>query len=122
MCTVSNEIKLCSCKIDDFEKVKYYWTLHRFIDGKNEEVVGEVVLPYYSQKNIDHKLNKKNILLALNSGNRFDFEPNLQNKDLLHLAFRFDEANFQHHNYGFEFKNGKWRKAEYDALMWMWHH
>jgi hypothetical protein len=121
MCTVSSELKLCSCKINDWDKVKHYWTLHRFIAGRNVELVGEVVLSY-SHKTIDHELNERNILQALNSGNRFDFEPDLKNKDLLHMAFKFDENDWQHCNYGFEFKNGKWRKAGYDALMWMRHH
>lgn len=121
MCTVSSELKLCSCKIEDFDNVKYYWVLHRFVEGKDLMVLGEVMLNY-PDENIDHKLNEKVILKALNAKNIFDFEPILNNKDLLHLAFKFTEDDWQHHNYGFEFKNGKWCKAEYDGLTWMQQH
>jgi hypothetical protein len=121
MCTVSSELKFCSCKITDFDNLKYYWVLHRFVEGKDVMVLGEVMINYFEDK-IDHKLNEKIILKALNAKNIFDFEPVLNDKDLLHLAFKFGDDFTEHHNYGFEFKNGKWRKTEYDGLMWMWHH
>lgn len=121
MCTVSNNLKLCSCAIADFDEIKYYWELHRFKKGKDEMVVGEVMMPCFNEK-VDHRLNGKTILEALNRGDAFDFEPDFRNKDLLHLAFKFDDNDWQHCNYGFEYKNGKWEVAEYDALMWMWHH
>lgn len=79
------------------------------------------MLPYFDNK-VDHQLNQKTILKALNNGNIFDFEPHLNDQDLLHLAFKFENEHWHHSNYGFEFKNGKWKKAAYDALMWMWHH
>lgn len=121
MCTISNKLKLCTCKTKDVYSLKNFWVLHRLVEGKNEMVLGEVMLPYINPL-VDVELNKKTLLSLLNDGNVFDFDVELKNRDLLHIAFKFDGDDWQHNDYGFEFKKGEWKNVEFDALGWMWHH
>lgn len=121
MCTISNKLKLCTCKTKDVYLLKNFWVLHRLIKGKNEIVVGEVMLPYLNPL-VDIESNKKTLLNLLNDRNVFDCNIALKNKDLLHIALKFDGDEWQHNNYGFEFKKGSWENVDYDPLGWMWHH
>lgn len=120
MCTISDKLKLCTCKTKDVYRLKNFWVLHRFVDGKDLEVVGETIMPYFNPL-VDVKLNEKTLVKLLNGGNIFDVEMELIDQDLLHLAFTF-EGDEQHNDYGFEFKKGKWKNVGYDPLVWMWHH
>ena len=120
MCTISKKLKLCTCKTKNVYQLKNFWELHRFVKGKEEIVLGETIMPYFNPL-VDVKLNEKTILKLLNEGNIFDFEIELKDKDLLHLAFTF-EGNEEHNNYGFEFKKAKWKNTDHDSLSWMWHH
>jgi hypothetical protein len=98
-----------------------FWVLHRFIKGKNTVIIGRTALPDLDCK-IYQKLNERTILKVLNQGEAFDFELNLQDKDLLYMHFKFDGDNRLHCNYGFEYKNGQWKTSTYSNLRWMWHH
>jgi hypothetical protein len=121
MCTISTKLKLCTCKTKDIYSLKNFWVLHRLVEGKNEMVLGEVMQPYINPL-VDVELNNKTILSLLNDGNVFDVDIELKNRDLLHIAFKFDGDYWQHNDYGFEFKKGEWKNVEFDALGWMWHH
>lgn len=120
MCTISNKLKLCTCSTKDVTRLKNYWVLHRFVKGKNDIIVGETIMPYFNPL-VNIKLNEKTILALLNEGNIFDVTMELKDKDRLHLAFTF-EGNEEHNNYGFEFKNGKWKKLEYCWMSWYQQH
>ena len=120
MCTISNKLKLCNCSTKDVYTLKNFWVLHRFVKGKNDNVVGEVIMPYHNPL-VDVAANEDTLLKLLNQGNIFDFDIALKNKDLLHLAFTF-EGDEGHNNYGFEFKNAKWNNVGHDFLTWMWQH
>ncbi|RNL54168.1 hypothetical protein [Pedobacter jejuensis] len=120
MCTISNKVKLCTGNTKDVTKLKNYWILNRFVKGKSDIVLGEVIMPYFNPS-VDVGLNEDTLLKLLNEGNVFDFDIELKDKDLLHLAFKFN-GDEQHNNYGFEFKKGKWKNVGHDFLTWMWHH
>lgn len=120
MCTISSKLKLCTCSTKDVYTLKNFWVLHRYVKGKNDEVVGEVILPYFNHL-VDVELNEQTLQTLLNEGNVFDFDLELKNKDLLHLAFTF-KGNKGYNNYGFEFKKGKWKNVGHDSLTWMWRH
>ena len=121
MCKISNKLKLCTCSTKDATKLKNYWVLHRFVKGKMFDILGETMMPYQNSL-VDEKLNKKTLLSLLNEGNVFDFDIELNDKDLLHLAFTFKGNHEEHNDYGFEYKNGKWRVSDYEAFVWMWRH
>ena len=121
MCTISNKLKLCSCKTKDVYTLKNFWVLHRFVRGKDEYILGETMMPCVNPL-VDDELNERNLSALLNDGQVFDFDIQLKNKDLLQLAFKFNGDKEQHNNYGFEFKNGKWKTVEYDLFGWMYHH
>jgi len=120
MCTISNKLKLCTCRTKDVYTLKNFWVSHRFVKDKNDIVVGEAIMPYFNPL-VDIKLNEETLLKLLNEGNIFDFDIELKDIDLLHLAFTF-EGDDDHNNYGFEFKKGKWKNVGHDFLTWMWQH
>lgn len=120
MCIISNKLKLCTCSTKDVYHLKNFWVLHRFVKGKEIITLGEVMLPYFNPL-VNVKLNEATLLKMLNEGNIFDFDIELKNKDLLHLAFKF-KGSEDYNDYGFEFKKGKWGILGYDPLSWMWHH
>lgn len=120
MCTISNKLKLCTCNTKDATKLKNYWVLHRFVKGRKEVILGEAMWPYFNPL-VNIKLNEKTLTDLLNEGNTFDFDIELKDKDLLHLAFTF-KGNEEHNDYGFEYKNGKWKNVEYCWMSWYQQH
>lgn len=46
MCTITNKIKLCSCKANSTEKLQHYWALYRKNKDHDFEmfIVGEAML------------------------------------------------------------------------------
>ena len=120
MCTVSDKLQLCTCATKDVYHLRHFWVLHRFVKGKNDMVMGMPNLPLFF-KTPGNKMNGAILLDLLNSGAAFDFDVGLRNKDLIHIALKFDHED-DHHDYGFKYNSGKWKKTEYDSLMWMWHH
>ena len=121
MCNVYDSFKLCTCGLTEDLHGGSFWVLHRFVKGKNEVIMGRTALPALNLK-VYQKPNEKTILKVLNQGEAFDFELNPQNKDLLHMAFKFEGDNKPHCNYGFEYKNGRWITSAYSTLAWRWHH
>ncbi|WP_449436534.1 hypothetical protein [Pedobacter steynii] len=79
MCTISNKLKLCTCKTKDLYRLKNFWVLHRFVKGKNEMILGEMILPNFNPL-IDVALNEKVLVALLNDGNIFDVAFELKEK------------------------------------------
>ena len=117
MCRLSDKLKLCTCGTE-VHKLKNYWVFHRFTKGQFINVVGEVMLPAYTDPS-DHAYNKQLLPKLLNEGNIFDVELRPKNRDRLQLSFATTQANL---DYGFEFRAGKWKEIEFDFLTWMWRH
>lgn len=123
MCKVSDQLKLCSCKTKDVEKLKHYWILKRH-NGENNCIVGEAILPANIGEDTD-RLNIKTLGKMLNSGNCFDVNLQHQENDILELHFTFhaDPEKYLmlpcHGNYlayAFVFKNNKWKKTDFDPF------
>ena len=123
MCTVSEKLKLCTCKTENVERLKHYWTLKRPTE-KTHFVVGEMILPANIGETAD-KINQNTILKQLNKGNCFDKELQHQENDILELHFtcKVDpEKDLTLNFYGdflayaFKFKKGKWKKDYYDPF------
>jgi hypothetical protein len=118
MCTVSNKLKLCTCK-NDATITKDFWALYRFVKGKKDIVIGESVMPAFIDPEKD--IYNQNLLLKLlNEGNVFD-EPLFPiNKDRLQISFDLEEKGQL--NYGFLFKTNQWTIIEYDCFDWLTAH
>lgn len=124
MCTVSDKLKLCSCKAENVERLKHYWILRRPTE-KTHWVVGLMILPADIGKDAD-KLNQQNILRQLNSRNCFDIELQHQENDILELHFTIKANSRRNQNlllshgdflaYAFKFKKGKWTKDNYNPF------
>ena len=70
---------------------------------------------------IVHITNSYTIEQLLNTGNVFDFDVAIKNKDLLTIAIQFEDTN-DHHHYGFQYQKGKWIEKEYDPFLWLEKH
>ena len=123
MCKVSDQLKLCSCKTNNIEKLKHYWILKRH-NGENNCMIGEAILPASIGKAAD-KINIKSLGIMLNSGNCFDIALQHQENDILELHFTvrrdpekdmilLDDGNYL--AYAFIFKNNKWKKTVFDPF------
>ncbi len=121
MCKVSDKLKLCSCKTEIVETLKHYWILNR-PNGIEASMLGTIMPPAYIGEKME-RLNESTLRKLLNNGNCFDVELDLQENDTLSLHFTCN----QNHNgkqfvdfygsyllYAFKFKNGKWRKGEWN--------
>ena len=123
MCKVSDQLKLCSCKTNNVEKLKHYWILKRH-NGENNCMIGEAILPANIGK-VAHNFNISSLGKMLNSGNCFDIALQHQENDILELHFTvggehekamilYDISNFL--AYAFIFKNNKWKKTDFDPF------
>jgi hypothetical protein len=44
MCKISDQIKLCSCEIEQLEELKNYWVLRRPYES-DEAIIGMIMVP-----------------------------------------------------------------------------
>ncbi|MBS1745435.1 MAG: hypothetical protein JST21_04625 [Bacteroidetes bacterium] len=123
MCTVSDNLKLCTCKVKNVKQLKDYWILKRPTE-KTLWVEGIILIPKGIDKKSD-KLNQAIILKQLNNGNCFDIEIQHNENDILelHFSYKFEPENNQplffnsdYLVYAFKFEKGKWKIDEYDPF------
>lgn len=123
MCTVSDQLKLCTCKPDEVEKLKHYWVLRRPNNGKNI-LIGEIIFPKQIGECTD-RINKNKIQNQLNTGSCFDVDLLNQENDILELYFTLDTNAVKPKKilyiggylaYSFKFKKGKWINDNYDPF------
>ena len=116
MCKVSDQLKLCSCKTRNIERLKHYWILKR-PNGGNESIMGDAILPANIGEDAD-KINIEALAKMLNSGNCFDTELHHQEEDILilHFTFNADSYDGNYFAYAFVFKNNKWEETDYDPF------
>ena len=119
MCKVSDKLRLCTCATD-YNQLKHYWTFHRFVEGMENYIIGETMLPYRLSAT-DHEANYVILNILLNEGNPFDVELLPVKKDRLHLSFTCIEGG-DTVSYGFQYTGRRWKRQEYCSLMWYWHH
>lgn len=114
MCTVSDKLKLCTCK-NDTDMPKDYWTLYRFVKGKNTITIGDPIMPASIDPEKD-KYNENLLLQLLNEGNAFDEPLYPIEKDRLQISFECKDDSRV--NYGFIFENNTWKIIDYDFFEW----
>lgn len=118
MCTVSNNIKFCTCAANSPEKLRHYWILHRFNKDKNERIIGE---PHFPDDMFvpDYATNRETLRKRLNQPDAFDFETAFKPKDTLEVTINHDGHPA---TYCFVFAKDQWRDTEYDAFGLMNHY
>ena len=123
MCTISDNLKLCSCKSQNVTQLKNFWILKR-TSRKTQYIVGEVILPANISETVE-KNNQNTLLNKLNIGNCFDIELQHKENDILELHFTYEkdtenQLTVQCNNtslvYAFKYKKGKWKKDDYNPF------
>lgn len=124
MCTISDQLKLCTCKTKNVEQLKHYWKLKRE-SGKNMFTIGQSFLPANIGEATD-RLNEALLLQMLNNGHCFDAELPLMQNDVLELYFTLPpaattsintlpwEGNFL--SYTFRYHNSQWMPDDEDLM------
>ena len=118
MCKISDKLKLCTCKTA-IDNLKHYWVLYRFVNGKEEMLMGEPVMPVFIDPAMD-TFNRSLLLKLLNDGNIFDDPLYPVNKDRLQLYFKISDEGGVH--YGFIYKKNDWQAIEFDYFDWFSKH
>lgn len=120
MCTISEKIILCTCEIKNVDNLKHYWILFRFDPEQGELLVGEP-LGLYEFLQAENPKNTAFLLDKLNTENLFDQPLEFKGKDRLQISIHFKENEYAT-DFGFEYKNGKWKILEFDFFDWKSEH
>lgn len=120
MCTVSSKLVLCSCSPKSVDSLKHYWVLYRFVEGKNECILGDCIFPFNLYPEAE-ALNWKTLRKRMNEPDAFDVDLKPIEKDRLQIHFSCGPEYYEFVDYGFEYKNGKWRKKKFEFFDWLAH-
>lgn len=120
MCTVSDKLRLCTCTTADPENLKHYWVFYRYDGSRNEDIVGEIMLPVMLSFEVQ-AYNNATLERLLNEAGTFDIELHPKRKDRLMLAFTFPNQMDRVY-YGFHYSGRKWIPLEYSFLEWYRQH
>ena len=120
MCTISDKVILCTCNIKNIDNLKHYWILFRFDPEQGERLVGEP-LGLYEFLRTENPNNIALLLDKLNNENIFDQPLEFKEKDRLQISIHFKENEYAT-DFGFEYKNGKWKILEFDFFDWKSEH
>jgi len=122
MCNPIHGILLCTCEEVNEDGSVSYWQLHRNIAGEQIITEGIPMFGYYISNNRAPMLRR--IRKALDSGVAFDFAYTPQEGDHLsiHIADEADVVPLESPmtNFGYVYKESKWRYKEYDSFTWLW--
>lgn len=110
MCTISDKLKLCTCKTDDMEILKHYWVLKKPVES-SIIMIGTIMPPANIGVEVE-KYNVDTLTKQLNEGNCFDKDVMLIHGEnyILELHFTcFPKLYAENYLvYAFIYKNGKW--------------
>jgi hypothetical protein len=122
MCNPIHGIRFCTCEEVNEDGSMSYWQLHRNISGEQIITMGMPTLGYYMTTNRAPMLRR--IRKALDSGSAFDFEyiPREGDHLSIHIVNATDGVPFESPmtEFGYVFKDGKWRYKAYDSFTWLW--
>jgi hypothetical protein len=124
VCELSRKLKLCTCDVGSVAELDHYWVFHRFVEGKNEMVIGRVAMPPKLDAKVEAH-NRSVLLARLNESDAFDVDLKPRDGDRLRLTFRFSKgfpAKDKTITYGYAKKDGRWVEEAYSGLSWRWHH
>ena len=118
MCKVSDKIKFCICSAADASSHKHYWVLHRFVEGKDVMLFGEIMPAYGIDPDIN-KYNKALLRKRVNEKDAFDMDLQPGEDDRLEIIFKCKDRRI---SYGFKFHNGKWVSKKHRPFELERHH
>jgi hypothetical protein len=127
MCRLSAKLKLCTCEVASVAELAGFWVLHRFKPGKQELIIGELVMP----DELDARVETYNLSMLkqrLNEADAFDVDLKPQPGDRLQLTFRCSEADASGTartktiTYGYAWTAGRWVELPFNDFEWAWHH
>ena len=103
MCERNDRIIFCTCAMEE-DLPEEYWMLHRFVDGKNEFILGSPRMPVQltlAYEDMDMLLCKR-----LNELDCFDKPIVFEAKDVLVIYLDGFEKDFV-----YEFNDGEWKSS-----------
>jgi hypothetical protein len=121
MCTIGNHLKLCSCNlsISQIEELDNYWILYQYTKlTSGNAILGMPMLPFWFTLE-NHKANAEQLVSMLNEQNAFDIQIAFNNNHRLLISLKNELADDGRDNYGFNYKNGKWRYQMYSWIDWI---
>jgi len=111
MCTVSSQLKLCTCSGKEIDRNKPYWILYR----KRKTVkwiMGQVFLRLPQDLEMMQQ-DSNRIEKQLNESNVFDFDPNLEEGDRLFLFFQRGRMDFEDIDFLFAYNSSVWKPSHF---------
>jgi hypothetical protein len=114
MCTISNKIKLCSCKVSSSDKLKHYWVLHRRNKDKNEMVVGQLLLPGEDVA-LHYESNYQTLENRLQESDVFDLQLDFKTRDVLEIVINNHDYATRA-VYSFRYTKKQWIRFEIDTF------
>lgn len=121
MCIISDKIKFCTCAKSSVEKLKHYWILYRYAEGKEELCMGMPMMPT-SMRDLSFEENQSTLLNRLNEADAFDIPLKFKAKDLLEIVINNNTLDFDAtFTYSFKFKKGRLVAEETDPFEVMNH-
>jgi hypothetical protein len=116
MCSISNTLKLCTCKASSTDHLQHYWVVYRQSKDKNEIIVGEVMLPSFEWfDSNEYKNNYATLENRVNEVDVFDVPIGFKAKDVLELVFNNNDE-IKRATYGFKYYKKQWIKSSIDAF------
>ena len=119
MCTITNKIKLCSCKANSTERLNHYWVLYRRNKDNDIDImiVGEAMLPSFEWFHPEQYEDNYAILAnRVNDSDMFDVPMVFKAKDVLELVFHNNDDYNKRATYRFKYFNKQWIKTEIDVF------
>ncbi|WOD43173.1 hypothetical protein [Hwangdonia lutea] len=117
MCVISDNIKFCTCVDDnvDIEDLNHYWVLHRYNKDKNEEAMGEPILPYHLHPRFD--INETLLVNTLNTPEAFDKNLEIKRWDRLEVVLcNNSKDGYDTLYYNFRYTGKIWKAIESDCF------
>lgn len=106
MCTPTNELRFCTCKLGNKLPVNY-WKLYRYNSKKKMEIMGE--LSYIFNDPVTKWSIANIILISLNNSGCFDKDLIFKNRDVLEVNVNYRKTTYE---YYFKLLKGVWKPDE----------
>ncbi|RZJ36560.1 MAG: hypothetical protein EOO51_00125 [Flavobacterium sp.] len=108
MCTITDNLKFCTCQISDDTTTGNIWRLYRFNKKKNLQCMGEPQIPPQWLEP-DYEANQQKIAARLNGPDAFDVPIEFKEKDIFEMWVTGETDAIV---YSFRFLKNKWQAHE----------
>ncbi|HOY97550.1 MAG TPA: hypothetical protein PK509_17540 [Catalimonadaceae bacterium] len=111
MCTVSAQLKLCTCSGKEIDWDKPHWILYRK-HSPTTWSIGEIVHQFMEDPELTIR-NTERLKIRLNEADVFDFQADPESGDRLYLFFQRGGINRPEVSYVFEYDEPIWVESHF---------